>query len=80
MNEIDISHRVRELLAEHLAVPFDDIHAGMNLVADLGADSLDEVGLVMAVEEAFNVDIDDVAADKLKTVHDYIALVERLKK
>jgi len=77
---MDISYRVRELLAEHLGVPFDDVQPGMNLVADLGADSLDEVGLVMAMEEAFNVDIDDVAADKLKTVHDYIALVERLKK
>ena len=51
-----------------------------NIIEDLGADSLDVVELVMALEEKFDVEIPDSDAEKLKTIADVVTFVEGLKK
>ena len=66
----DIEARVKKIIAEQLGVPEGDVTNEKAFVADLGADSLDTVELVMALEEEFGLDIHDEDADKFKTVGD----------
>ena len=72
--------KVREVLAEHLGVNLMDVIPEAKLVNDLGADSLDAVEVVMAVEEAFSIEIGDDEAEKLVTVQDFIDIVGQKKK
>ncbi len=68
--------RVRAILIDHLGVEtFPDT---AHIVTDLGADSLDTVELVMRLEEAFGVEIETEDMDRIDTVANLIALVERL--
>lgn len=69
--------RVRKLIAEHLAVDESKCVDGALLRDDLGADSLDKVDFVMAAEEEFGCEIDDIELEKIRTVADAIAVVER---
>jgi acyl carrier protein len=72
----NIQQRVNKVIAEQLGVEEADINAEKSFVDDLGADSLDTVELVMALEEEFNAEIPDEDAEKLTTVgsvYDYIA-------
>ena len=62
--------RVKEIIAKELEVEPKDLTADKKFIEDLGADSLDIVELVMALEEEFGLDIPDEDADKLKTVGD----------
>jgi len=62
--------RVKEIIAKELEVAPKDLSADKKFIEDLGADSLDIVELVMALEEEFGIDIPDEDADKLKTVGD----------
>ena len=62
--------RVREIIAKELEVDPKQISPEAKFIEDLGADSLDIVELVMALEEEFGIDIPDEDADKLKTVGD----------
>ena len=62
--------RVKEIIAKELEVEPKDLTAEKKFIEDLGADSLDIVELVMALEEEFGIDIPDEDADKLKTVGD----------
>jgi acyl carrier protein len=62
--------RVKEIIVKELEVDIKQLTPEAKFIEDLGADSLDIVELVMALEEAFNVDIPDEDADKLKTVGD----------
>jgi acyl carrier protein len=62
--------RVKEIIAKELEVESKDLTADKKFIEDLGADSLDIVELVMALEEEFGLDIPDEDADKLKTVGD----------
>ena len=62
--------RVKEIIAKELEVEPKDLSADKKFIEDLGADSLDIVELVMALEEEFGIDIPDEDADKLKTVGD----------
>ncbi len=62
--------RVREIIAKELEVDVKQITSEAKFIEDLGADSLDIVELVMALEEEFGLDIPDEDADKLKTVGD----------
>ncbi len=62
--------RVKEIIAKELEVDVKDLGADKKFIEDLGADSLDIVELVMALEEEFGLDIPDEDADKLKTVGD----------
>lgn len=75
--ELSVRDRVRSLIADNLNVPEDEVKDDAALVDDLGADSLDVVELVMAVEEAFGVTIDEPAAGTMHTVEDVWRLIER---
>jgi len=66
----DTEARVREIICEHLGVGEEEVTSEASFIEDLGADSLDIVELVMALEEEFGLDIPDEDADKLKTVGD----------
>ena len=71
----DIEARVKKIIAEQLGVPEGDVTNEKAFVADLGADSLDTVELVMALEEEFETEIPDEEAEKITTVQqavDYI--------
>ena len=70
-----IEERVKKILAEQLGVKEDDVQESASFVEDLGADSLDTVELVMALEEEFETEIPDEEAEKITTVKlaiDYI--------
>ncbi len=62
--------RVKEIIAKELEVEAKQLTPDAKFIEDLGADSLDIVELVMALEEEFGIDIPDEDADKLKTVGD----------
>jgi acyl carrier protein len=62
--------KVKEIIAKELEVDVKQLTAEAKFIEDLGADSLDIVELVMALEEEFGLDIPDEDADKLKTVGD----------
>jgi len=62
--------RVKEIIAKELEVEVKQLTPEAKFIEDLGADSLDIVELVMALEEEFGLDIPDEEADKLKTVGD----------
>ena len=71
----DIEQRVRKIVAEQLGVNEDEVKNEASFVDDLGADSLDTVELVMALEEEFETEIPDEEAEKITTVQlaiDYI--------
>ncbi len=64
----DINARVKQIVTEHLGVDPSKVVEGASFVDDLGADSLDQVELVMKFEDTFKCDIPDEAAAKLTTV------------
>lgn len=68
--------KIKEILAEQLGVSEDDINADSSLTDDLGADSLDLVELVMAMEQEFDIEIPDEDAEKIKTVGDAVNFVK----
>ena len=67
---------LKKILEEQLEIDPSTINENTDIAEDLGADSLDQVELVMALEEEFGADIPDEAAEKLTTVGDAIAYVE----
>nr|HID57910.1 acyl carrier protein [Desulfobacterales bacterium] len=69
---VSVEERVKKIIAEQLDVDADEIVPEASFVDDLGADSLDLVELVMAMEEAFDIEISDEEAEKLRTVQDAI--------
>ncbi len=73
----DIAHRVKEIIAEQLMVDLEEITEDSTFVDDLGADSLDRVELIMEFEEEFGIDIPDADAEKIQTVGEAIAYIER---
>ncbi len=68
--------RVIKIVAEHLDVEADKVTENSSFTDDLGADSLDQVELVMAFEEEFGVEIPDEAAEKIGTVADAVKFVD----
>ena len=72
----DIEARVKKIIAEQLGVPEADVANEKAFVADLGADSLDTVELVMAFEEEFDLEIPDEDAEKITTVGDAISYIK----
>ena len=73
------SERVREIIIEQLGVNAEQVVTEAKFVEDLGADSLDTVELVMALEEEFGAEIPDEEAEKLTTVGESIAYIEKIK-
>ena len=77
----EIEARVKKIVTEQLGVKEEEITADASFVDDLGADSLDTVELVMALEEEFETEIPDGDAEKILTVKDAVAyIVDRLGK
>ncbi len=73
--------RIREIIVEQLGVPAGQVVPEASFIDDLGADSLDIVELVMALEEAFDLEIPDDHAEKIRTIQDAISYVdERTRK
>ena len=72
----DLFERVKNLIVEELAVDPDEVTLEASFIDDLGADSLDVVELVMALEEEFNLEIPDEDAEKIETVQDAIDYLE----
>ncbi len=62
--------KIKQIIAEKLGVSEDKVTPAASFVDDLGADSLDQVELIMAFEDAFDIEIPDEDAEKLKTVKD----------
>ena len=71
-----IEERVKKIIVEQLGVADDQVTPDASFVDDLGADSLDTVELVMALEEEFDVEIPDDQAENIATVKDAVGFVE----
>lgn len=71
----DIAKRVKEIVAEQLGVEEVQVVPEASFMDDLGADSLDTVELVMALEEEFDIEIPDEDAEKIQTVNDAIEYI-----
>lgn len=72
-----VEERVKQIIVEQLGVDEGEVTPNANFVDDLGADSLDTVELVMAFEEAFELEIPDEEAEKIKTVKDATDYIEQ---
>lgn len=75
----DIAESIKKIVVEHLDVDAGKVTENASFIDDLGADSLDNVELVMAFEEEFDVEIPDDAAETIQTVGDAIKFVEKAK-
>jgi acyl carrier protein len=75
-----VEERVKQIIVEQLGVDEGEVTPTASFVDDLGADSLDTVELVMAFEEAFSIEIPDEDAEKITTVKDAIAYIEKHSK
>jgi acyl carrier protein len=76
----NVEQKVRGIIAEQLGVAEDEIKNTSSFIEDLGADSLDIVELVMAMEEEFEVEIPDEEAENIKTVQDAVNFINTHKK
>jgi acyl carrier protein len=74
-----IFDEVKEVVVEQLNVNPDEVKLEADFVEDLGADSLDVVELVMALEEKFEIEIPDEDAENIKTVKDVVDYIEKAK-
>jgi len=77
MSQTEIFERVKKIVADQLSVGFDTITPQSVFMEDLGADSLDTVELVMALEEEFEIEIPDEAAEKIVSVQDAIDYIDK---
>jgi acyl carrier protein len=73
---MEIAQRVREVIAKSLSVALDDVKAESSFINDLGADSLEIVEMVLAFEEAFEIDIPDEDTEKIRTVQDAVDYIQ----
>ncbi len=72
-----VEEKVKEIISSQLGVDKSEVTAEASFVEDLGADSLDTVELVMAFEEAFNIEIPDEDAEKIAKVKDAIDYIKK---
>ncbi len=75
----DIEAKVKSIICEQLNVAEEDVVSEASFVDDLGADSLDQVELIMAMEEEFDLSIPDEDAEKIATVQDAIDYIKKAK-
>ena len=80
MSDKPIEQRVKDIICEQLGVKPDQVVPSAKFIEDLGADSLDTVELVMALEEEFGIEVPDEQAEKLQSVGDVIKYVEESAK
>ena len=72
----EITSRVKEIIVEQLGVAADEVVPEASFVEDLGADSLDIVELIMALEEEFDIEVPDEEAEKITTVGDVVEYIK----
>ncbi|MFN3678634.1 MAG: acyl carrier protein [Thermosynechococcus sp.] len=75
MNQTEILEKVKAIVADQLSVDAEKVVPEASFAEDLNADSLDSVELIMALEEAFGIEIPDEEAEKLKTVQDVLDFI-----
>ena len=77
MSVENVQERVKNIIVEQLGVEADQVKPEAQFVNDLGADSLDTVELIMALEEEFDIEIPDEKAENIKTVGEAIDYIEQ---
>ncbi|HEV2909152.1 MAG TPA: acyl carrier protein [Candidatus Eremiobacteraceae bacterium] len=75
---MSVFEKVKKTIVEQLGVEESEVTMDASITDDLGADSLDQVELVMALETEFNLDIPDEEAEKIKTVGDAVKYIEEV--
>jgi acyl carrier protein len=73
---VSVEEKVKNIIIDKLSVEADEVVSEASFVDDLGADSLDLVELIMAMEEAFDMEISDDQAEKLQTVQDAVNYIK----
>jgi acyl carrier protein len=72
----DVFAKVKKIIVDQLGVEEDDVTPEASFIDDLGADSLDIVELIMALEEEFGIEIPDEDAEKIATVKDAVSYIQ----
>ena len=72
----EIEERVKSIIVEQLGVSMDEVTIEASFIEDLGADSLDIVELIMALEEEYDIEIPDEEAEKIQTVKDVVTYIQ----
>ena len=73
----EVGEKVKALISEQLGVDESEITPSASFADDLGADSLDQVELIMALEEAYSLEISDTDVERIRTVQDVIEYIEK---
>src|SRR2546426_120091 len=73
----ELVEKIKQIISEQLGVDEAEVTSSASFVDDLGADSLDQVELVMAFEEAFGLEISDEDAEKMRTVQDAVDYIDK---
>ncbi len=76
METKELNSKLKEIIAEQLGISEEEIVPAASFIDDLGADSLDLVELIMALEEEFDMEISDEEAEKIQTVQDAINYIQ----
>ncbi len=79
LNMSSIEDRIKKIISDQLNVKLEDISNDKHFINDLGADSLDVIELIMALEEEFDIEISDEKAEKISTVQSVIDCINSLK-
>lgn len=72
-----VEEKVKKIICDQLNVPEEEVVLDASFVDDLGADSLDQVELIMAIEEEFDISIPDEDAEKIRTVKDAVNYIKK---
>jgi acyl carrier protein len=72
-----VEEKVKKIICDQLSVPEEEVVLDASFVDDLGADSLDQVELIMAIEEEFDISIPDEDAEKIRTVQDAVSYIKK---
>lgn len=75
-----IKSQVVDIISQHLNINKNKIKSTSRIIQDLGADSLDLIELILALEERFNIEIPESMAEKFKTMQDFVAYIQECEK